>query len=236
MSRRGALVTVAALSAAVFACRETPVAASLSATCSAAPAVGPAPLVVRFAVNVAGAQGPIEMAIRYGDGASGSDVTAPHTYANAGSYTAAFDVRTPTQSALCSTVVRVEAATPAPVPGPTPRPTPGGPNQAPAAIFRTTPAAVRGEILGRTSLAVEFNMCPTADPEGDPLSFTMDFEGDGVVEVAGRTGGDCRRTRIYGLGAYLPRICVTDLNEGLAPAHSYQCRSYTVRVTRSASP
>jgi hypothetical protein len=224
------LIIAMAVTVALGACRDTPAAPGLSATCSATPDAGPAPLVVRFVLNVAGAQGRFDVAVRYGDGATGDDVTAPHTYAAAGSYSAAFDVTTSTQSALCTTVVRVEVASATPGPRATPRPTPGGPNQAPSAVFRTTPAATLGEIVGRGSLAVELNMCRTADPEQDPLSFTMDFEGDGNLEVSGSTGGDCRRTRTYGVGTYRPRICVTDLNSGLAPAHPYQCRSYTVRI------
>ena len=215
-------------------CPDTPAGPGLSATCSATPASGVAPLAVRFALNVEGAQGRFEVRIQYGDGATGSDPTASHTYTTAGSYTAAFDVTTPTQSALCSAVIRVDpgGATAAPTAAPTPRPTPGGPNQAPAAVFRTTPSAGDGGLIaGVRFLAVEFNMCRTADPEADLLQFTMDFEGDGITEVAGRTGGDCRRTRVYEVGEYQPRICVTDLNEGLSPRRPFQCRSYTVRVT-----
>jgi hypothetical protein len=218
-------------------CDET-LAPSLTATCSATPPSGPAPLAVRFALNVAGAQGAFDVRIDYGDGATGDDPAASHVYTSPGTYTAGFTVRTPTQSALCSTVVRADApGGPAPTgaptsPVPTPRPTPGGSNQAPDAIFRTTPAAnSAGEITGARSLSVEINMCRTADPERDPLQFTIDFEGDGVVEVNGRTGGDCRRTRVYGPGTYRPRACVTDLNEGLGPNHAFQCRSWTVRVT-----
>jgi hypothetical protein len=74
-------------------------------------------------------------------------------------------------------------------------------------------------------------MCRTVDPEGDALRFTIDFEGDGKTEVDGLTGGDCRRTRVYGAGTYGPRACVTDLNEGLGPNHAFQCRSWTVRVS-----
>jgi hypothetical protein len=218
---------------------DAPTAPALAASCSAAPAAGVVPLVVNFAVNVEGAQGRFDVAIHYGDGATGTDVTAAHTYRAPGTYTVAFNVSTPSQSALCSTVVRADAAAP-PVPGPTaaptatPRPTPGGPNQAPNAVFRTVPAASSAsEITGRNTVTVEFNMCPTSDPEHDPLLFTMDFQGDGRDEVSGRTGGDCRRGFTYVVGTYRPRICVTDLNEGLVPIHGFQCKTYTVRVTRS---
>jgi PKD repeat protein len=231
-----ALVVVAI---AVGACRdESPTAPSLSASCSATPTSGLAPLVVHFAVNVDGAQGRFDVVINYGDGTNGTDVTAAHTYAVAGTYSVAFNISTSSQSALCSTVVRADSASgavgPTPAPGATPTPRPSGPNQAPAAVFRTVPASdSAGQITGRNSLSVQFNMCPSADPERDPMNFTMDFEGDGTTEVSGTTGGDCRRSRTYGFGTYRPRICVTDLNSGLAPMHPYQCKSYTVIVTRS---
>jgi hypothetical protein len=215
---------------ALAGCREqSPAAPSLEATCSASPSSGPSPLVARFVVNVAGAQGPLSIAINYGDGAAGTDVTAAHTYAAVGTYSVAFTVTTPSQSALCSTAVRVDAA------AATPSPTfpPSGPNQAPQAVFRTVPAAPSdGVFIATGSIAIEFNMCPTADPEKDPLQFTMDFEGDGTTEVAGRTGGDCRRGHTYSIGEQHPRICVTDLSSGLSPLHAFQCHTYTVRVNR----
>jgi len=209
-------------------CRqENPAAPSLDVTCVATPSSGASPLTVRFLVNVTDAQGAFAIAINYGDGGSGADVTAGHTYNGAGTYTAAFTVTTATQSALCSTAVRVDAA-PA---RPTPSPTASGPNQAPQAVFRTVPSVPAGGVFtGTRSVTVDFNMCPTADPEGDPLQFTMDFEGDGTTEVAGRTGGDCRRGHTYSAGNYRPRICVTDLNSGLAPIHGFQCKSYSVSV------
>jgi hypothetical protein len=206
---------------------ENPVAPALEVTCEALPSAGTAPLSVRFLVNVTDAQGAFGVSIQYGDGASGSDVTAAHTYGSTGTYTAGFTVTTGTQSALCSTAVRVDAA-PA---RPTPSPTPSGPNQAPQAVFRTVPSATDGVLTGTRSLTIEFNMCPTSDPEKDALKFTMDFEGDGTTEVAGLTGGDCRRGHTYGPGQYRPRLCVTDVDTGLSPIHGYQCKSYTVRVT-----
>lgn len=93
---------IAGLGLAVLACdKESVVAPSLSVTCGASPSSGRAPLAVNFSLNVAGAQGGTTVRINYGDGASGTEVSAPHTYSSAGSYTASFNVSTPTQSALC---------------------------------------------------------------------------------------------------------------------------------------
>jgi hypothetical protein len=204
------------------------VAPSLTATCGASPSSGPAPLVVSFSLNVGGAEGSIGVRIDYGDGASGSDVGATHTYAHSGSYTAAFNVSTPTQSALCSTAVQVAAA----APPPTPTPHPNGPNQPPNAVFNTNPLPdASGRFQGVTPLTINFNMCRTSDPEGDPLSFRMDLDGDGIFEEQGTSGADCRHPHDYDVeGTYVPRICVTDLNANLAPAHAYQCHDYVVEV------
>src|SRR5712692_6235900 len=105
---------VAGLGVSFSSCdKQTPVAPSLSATCSASPSSGTAPLNVSFVLNVAGAQGGISVKVSYGDGASSTDVSTPHTYRTAGSYAASFEVSTQSQSALCTAAVQVVAA-PAP--------------------------------------------------------------------------------------------------------------------------
>lgn len=209
----------------------TVVAPSLTATCGASPSSGQAPLVVSFSLNVAGAEGAIGVRIDYGDGASGAEIGAPHTYVNAGSYTASFAVSTPTQSALCSTPVRVDA----PPPPPTPTPTPTGPNQAPTAVFNTNPVPdASGRFAGTPTLTISFNMCRSSDPEGDPLFFRMDLDGDGRFEEEGTTGADCRHSHDYDVaGTYVPRVCVTDLNRSRTPAHPYQCRDYVVELAEA---
>jgi hypothetical protein len=114
---------------------------------------------------------------------------------------------------------------------PTPHPT--GPNQAPLAVFNTNPAPdSSGRFGGVTPLTINFNMCRTSDPEGDPLSFRMDLDGDGRFEEEGTSGADCRHSHDYDVaGTYVPRVCVTDLNpSSLAPAHAYQCHDYVVEV------
>jgi hypothetical protein len=209
--------------------KDTVVAPSLTATCGASPTAGTAPLLVSFSLNVAGAEGPIGVRIDYGDGASGSDPAASHTYTAAGSYTASFTATTPRQSALCSVPVRVDS--PAPPPTPTPRPT--GPNRPPVVVFDSNPDPdASGTFAGTATLTISFNLCRTFDPDGDPLRFRMDLDGDGKFEEEGGTGADCRHPHDYDVaGTYLPQVCATDLDpRSLAPAHPFQCRTYVVDV------
>lgn len=194
----------------------------LTVTCAATPTSGPVPLSVGFSFHDEGAQGSSQVSIDYGDGAQGNDPFAGHVYRTPGSFSATFTVKTSTQTATCTTGV---TATPVSTP------VPSG-NLPPNAAFKTDPDAVAGgRIDGTAPFEVRFNMCPTVDPERDPMLFTMDFQGDGLLEVSGSTGGDCRRSFVYGPGAYRPRVCVTDLTgPGGAPRHSAQCQVYDVRV------
>lgn len=184
-------------------------------------------MTVSFSLNAAGAEGAISVRINYGDGASGTEVSAPHTYANPGSYSASFNVSTPAQSALCSAAVRVDAPA-----APSPLPTPAAANRAPTAVFNTNPDPDSSDVFrGAPTLTITFNMCRSSDPEGDPLNFRMDLDGNGVFEVDGPTGADCRRSYSYDrFGIYVPRVCVTDLLPSRSPAHPYQCRNYVVRL------
>jgi hypothetical protein len=198
---------------------------SLTATCVARPSSGTAPLPVNFTLDVSGAQGAMSVAINYGDGAAGTDPTAQHVYAAPGSYTATFTVTTPGQSALCSTAVRVDA----PV-APSPSPIEPTVNLPPDPVFATAPdASAGGEFYDSIPFTIMFNMCRTTDPEHDPLRFTMDFEGDGITEVDGTTGADCRRSFTYEVkGIYRPKVCVTDLGSDRLPQHKFQCKVYEV--------
>jgi PKD domain len=210
-------------------CGKDVVAPSLSAACAATPGQGRVPLTVNFSLNVDGAQGAMNVQINYGDGAAGSEVSALHVYANPGSYTASFNVSTATQSALCSAVVRVDAA---PAPTAVPTPTPRTTNSPVIPVFNTNPDPEAGDVFrGRPSLKITFNVCMTSDPDGDDINFRMDLDGDGVFEVDGPTGSDCRRTHTYTkLGVFVPRVCVTDLLPNLSLAHPYQCHNYVVRI------
>ena len=200
------------------ACQEDQVVSpALTATCEARPSAGTAPLGVAFLLNVAGAEGPVTFSISYGDGQSGSNPDAAHTYAAPGSYTAAFDVRTSTQSARCSTTVGVSPGT-----------TPVSGNQPPNAVFRTTPTAVGGFITGTAPLTVGFNMCATSDAEGDELYFGMDFEGDDKFDFKGITGFHCRAEHVYAVGTWRPLLCVHDRDKDFNPLHDDSCQRYTV--------
>jgi PKD repeat protein len=193
---------------------------TLSATCSASPTSGTAPLDVAFALGVAGAEGAVTVTIGYGDGSTGSDPDVNHTYAEGGLFTASFDVRTPTQSARCAVTVQVAASA-------------GGgggteDNLPPVADFRSSPGVAGGTISGTAPFTVKFNMCRTADPEGDTLYFTMDLNGDGSLNVRGSTGASCREPWTYAAGTWTPLICVTDLGSEGQRLHPFQCRTYTI--------
>jgi len=214
--------------------KDTPVSPSLAVTCSANPAGGTAPLAVTFALNVSGAQGAISVRINYGDGSTGTEPSASHVYGNSGSYSATFDVQTPTQSALCTAPLQVTARS---TPTPAPTATPPTSNRAPDVHFRTTPDPTAGLTFDASrNVTIAFNMCTSSDPDGDDINFRMDLDGDGSFEVNGPTGADCRRSYTYvhtGLVSpkiYEPRICATDLLPSLSPAHPYQCKSWTVKV------
>ena len=213
----------ACLQALLFsACQEDSVVApALSATCEARPSSGAAPLTVAFLLSVAGAEGPVTVAISYGDGQSGTNPDATHTYAGAGSYTASMTVTTSTQSARCSAAVAVSAS---------PTTFPGG-NQPPNAVFKTTPTAVGSTITGQAPLTVAFNMCASSDPEGDELYFLMDFDGDEKYDFGGITGFHCRADRVYALGTWKPVICLYDRGPNRQALHEDVCQGYTVVAT-----
>ncbi len=203
-------------------CQEDSVLApALSATCEARPASGAAPLTVSFLLTVSGAEGPITVAINYGDGQTGSNPDGTHTYTAAGSYTVSMNVTTSTQSARCSAPVAVSAS---------PLPFPGG-NQPPKADFKTTPVAVNREIVGKAPLTVSFNMCASSDPEGDELYFLMDFDGDEKYDFGGITGYHCRADRAYAVGTWKPVVCLYDRDASRKALHDDICQGYTVVAT-----
>jgi hypothetical protein len=203
---------------ALAACEDDTVTSpELTATCEARPASGAAPLTVSFVVNVSGAEGTPRYTIAYGDGQSGTNPDTPHTYGAAGSYTAAFDVATSTQSARCSTVVNVSGSAP-----------PAGGNQPPNAVFRTTPAAVGSKITGTAPLTVSFNMCATSDPENDEIYFLMDFDGDERFDFGGITGFHCRADRVYAAGTWTAVLCLYDRKPDKTALHDDICAEYEI--------
>jgi PKD domain len=203
---------------------DNPAAGDLTVTCAAVPSSGLAPLSVTFDFRVVGA-GPgqtLTASVNYGDGTTSNDPDAPHTYVRAGSFTVTFSAASGGRSASCNASVNVTAPT-----GPA---APTG-NQAPNAVFKTTPPANGGNIQGKAPLDVQFNMCPTTDPDRDRLRFTMDFTNDGQLDVDGTTGAECRRGTTYPRGSFRARICVTDLDGGFVPIHPPQCENYTIDST-----
>src|SRR5262247_615581 len=132
--RRG---LIAGIFVALAACEENTTAPTLSATCSANPASGPAPLSVSFNLAVAGATGTPQVSVDYGDGSTGTNPDVVHRYLGAGLFTAAFTVSAAGQSARCSTTVTVVSSSPVP--------TFPIVNTPPLAVFRTTPDAVPGD-------------------------------------------------------------------------------------------
>ena len=220
MSRRP-LAAAALLALALPACHQTTTNPTLTATCTAEPATGLAPLTVAFAVSVAGASGPFSVAVSYGDGSSGSSPDQPHTYQSAGSYTASFTITTSSQSARCAATVT--AASPPPRPDI---------NLPPVAIFKSTPAADGSRITGKAPLTVRFNMCASYDPDGDALYFLMDFDGDGKFDSGGVTGAHCRQDHTYAtVGTWAPEMCLHDIDANRVALHDDQCKTYVVEAT-----
>jgi hypothetical protein len=221
----GSVVAAAAgVLAAVLvpACHKNNVTApTLTATCSAQPASGNAPLAVLFALAVAGAEGSFNVAVSYGDGASGTSPDQPHVYTTAGAFTAAFTVTTATQSARCSAVVTVAAA-----PLPTPLP-----NEPPVPVYKSVPAASGTSLGGTAPFSVRWNMCASSDPDHDILWFRFDFDGDGHFDQEGTTGANCRTDHVYNAGTFRTKLCVHDVSSSYEQLHADQCRVYTVTVT-----
>jgi PKD repeat protein len=91
--------------------------------------------------------------------------------------------------------------TPAPAPSPSPSPS-AAPNQPPRLDASVNPDQ------GSAPLEVRFNLCRSTDPDGDTLSFDIEF-GDG-----GRTGR-CQETHTYAEGVYTASLAVRDGKGGL---------------------
>lgn len=202
----------------------SPTAGSLTLTCSASPLSGVAPLQVGFTAQLSGTAAPFAIAINFGDGTTASDTSVGHVYTRPGTYTARFTaVAAGGASADCATTITVQA--------PSAGPTGTTGNQPPTAVFKTAPGDASGTISGTAPLEVKFNMCPTTDPDHDRLLFTMDFQLDGVLDVRGTTGADCRRAFTYPLGTTQARVCVTDVDGGLGALHPAQCQIYSIQGT-----
>jgi hypothetical protein len=112
---------------------------------------------------------------------------------------------------------------PPPASPPNPVPTLPGPpggggetgNQPPVPAFKVTPFPATGQ----APLVVNFNLCPTADPDGDKIVFFFGF-GDGTTAQ----GPPCRQQNTYHAGRYTANMCVWDSR----PEHSLQCVAFAV--------
>lgn len=114
-------------------------------------------------------------------------------------------------------------ATPTPAPVPTAVPTlpppPPGPtgNQPPVPDFKVRPFPATGP----APLDVNFNLCPTADPDGDHIVFFFDY-GDGQTAV----GPPCRQQNTYHHGHFTANMCVWDSR----PEHDLACVAFPVNA------
>jgi PKD repeat protein len=120
----------------------------------------------------------------FGDGASGSGVTANHTYTQAGSYTVRLTVSDGELTDTASQTITVTSEPPA--------------NRPPVADFTATPTS------GIAPLAVDVDASASSDPDGDNLSYAWDF-GDG----ASGSGVTANHTYTQ-TGSYTVRLTVDD--------------------------
>ena len=107
------------------------------------------------------------------------------------------------------------ASAPTPVPNNLPPPVvpQPGPNPPVIGATHTNPDPAEGP----APLTVNFNLCRSSDPDGDPLSFLYNF-GDGKSREVGR----CRHEHAYqNPGSYLAQVCVSD-------GRNSSCRSFVV--------
>ena len=96
----------------------------------------------------------------------------------------------------------------------------GAANRSPVATIAATPAS------GPAPLAVSFDGRGSTDPDGDPLAYTWDLDGDGIF-------GDSTSptpSRTYGAGTHTVRLRVTDGRGGESTT------STTVRADEPPSP
>ena len=115
--------------------------------------------------------------------------------------------------------VATNTSPPATIPNPVPTipPPVAGPtgNQPPVPDFRVTPFPT----VGLAPLVVNFNLCPTSDPDRDPIVFIFDF-GDGQTAA----GPPCRQQNTYHRGRYTANMCASDSR----PEHSLVCISFPI--------
>jgi hypothetical protein len=90
-------------------------------------------------------------------------------------------------------------------------------NQPPVPVFKVTPFPVEGP----APLTVNFNLCPSYDPDGDRILFAFSF-GDGET----LQGPPCRFKHTYAAGRYVAQMCLWDFR----PEHSLDCTNFPVKA------
>lgn len=79
-------------------------------------------------------------------------------------------------------------------------------------------------------------MCASADPDGDPLLFSIDIDGNGTLDDQGTTGGHCRQTIPYlaedgEVRTVRPTVCAVDLDPSGLPRRERRCKTSRSRCT-----
>jgi PKD repeat protein len=155
-----------------------------TAVASVTPIDGEAPLAVTF--DAAGSSDPdgsiATCAWDFGDGSSSSGVTASHTYAGAGTFTAKLTVTdNDGLTAVATRTITVAA-----------------PNQAPSAVAGASP------VSGTAPFATTLSAAGSTDPDGTIASYVWDF-GDGSQ------GSGVTAAHTYAIaGSFTARLTVTD--------------------------
>jgi PKD repeat protein len=156
-----------------------------SATITASPSSGVAPLSCAFTVGGSDPEGtPLTYAWTFGDGTTAAGASAHHVYATAGTYTASVTVRDSAGAAgITSRTISVAASVV---------------NQPPTASIAVS------SISGVAPLSCAFNANGSVDPEGSPLTYAWTF-GDGA------TAAGISTSHVYAsAGTYTARVTVRD--------------------------
>ena len=156
-----------------------------TATFTATPMTGPAPLTVLFDASASTDPNddPLEYAWDFGDGSSGDVVSGFHTYSTPGEY----EVELVVTDAYGETSIMTRAIL---VTAPE--------NEVPTAAFSATPTT------GQAPLTVTFNASASADPDGTIASYAWQF-GDG-----GSATGVTALHTFTSQGAYVVQLTVED--------------------------